>query len=103
MNLLDLQRYYEGPFGIHTSDDGPYLKFRDVEKLISGEIIIKHCPCCGNEDPEISEYNITDQNFTKKYAVLCRYSEEGPGCGLESGHYKTAEEAIFAWEMRRNV
>lgn len=108
MKLSDLQRYYEGPFGVTKSTEGEYLKLKEVEnlfnKLLSGEKIIKPCPCCGNLDPEVVEYPEQENEiytyFSKRYSVLCRYQEDGQGCGLESGHYKTEEEAVEAWEKR---
>lgn len=105
MKLEDLQKYSDQPFGIAKDDDGPYLRYKDVEKLLNGEEILKPCPCCGNEDPEILEYPVQENKvytyYSKRYSVLCRYEEDGSGCGLESGHYKTKEEAIDAWEKRK--
>lgn len=105
MKLEDLQRYSDQPFGVGRDENGPYLRLKDVEKLLNGEEILKPCPCCGNEDPVITEYpeqeNEVYTYYSKRYSVLCRYEEDGSECGLESGHHKTKEEAVDAWERRK--
>lgn len=104
MELCNLQRYGDLPFGVGRKDDGEYLKYSDVEKLLNGERILKPCPCCGNKDPEIVEYPPQENDVriyhSKRYSVLCRFNDGPEGCGLESGHYKTEDEAVEAWERR---
>ena len=104
MKLSDLQRYSDQPFGVGRDDNGPYLLLSDVEKLLKGERIIKPCPCCGNRNPVLTTYppqeNEVYTYHSDRFSVLCRYDGDGSGCGLESGHYKTADEAIEAWERR---
>ena len=61
---------------------------------------LKACPFCGNNLLQLVEYKPDGvRRFTIKYAVLCNY--EFGGCGTESGHYKSAEEAFANWNMRK--
>lgn len=63
---------------------------------------LKPCPFCGCKELIISEYfpqeNEVYTYFSKRYAIKCDYNEGG--CGCESGHYKSLEEAISNWNSR---
>lgn len=61
---------------------------------------LKPCPFCGYKGVSMHIYKADDvTRFTNKYAVLCDYRLGG--CGAESGHYRTPEEAIIMWNQRR--
>jgi len=61
---------------------------------------LKPCPFCGYRGVDIRVYEADGkERFTNKYAVLCDYRLGG--CGAESGHYRTPEEAIIMWNQRR--
>lgn len=57
---------------------------------------LKPCPFCGN-DPTIRIFKGKD-GWRDRYAVLCRYDEDG--CGAESGLYHYEQEAVEAWNRR---
>ena len=67
-------------------------------------IIIKPCPFCGNKDLAFVNYSPQENEvyiyFVKRFAIHCRYTGEAQGCGTESGHYKSKDEAIEAWNKR---
>ena len=68
-------------------------------------VIINICPCCGGM-AIVKEYDGRGPNyeyFTKRYAIQCEYTGDDQGCGLESGHYKTLEEAAEAWNRRYKI
>lgn len=63
--------------------------------------ILKKCPCCGG-DPRCMKYKAdSDEHpftyFSDRYAIQCEYTGDDKGCGMESGHYKTLDEAVDAW------
>lgn len=58
---------------------------------------LEPCPFCGNSKPRGRIYFGQD-GFRDRYAILCHYFE--PGCGAESGHYHTMQEAIDSWNRR---
>ena len=61
---------------------------------------LKRCPFCGNPNVRIVKYAADGhKRFTDRYAVLCDYTYNG--CGSESGHWKSAEEAVVAWNERK--
>ena len=65
---------------------------------------LKKCPCCGG-DPRVVIYKANSLEhphtyFSHRYAIQCEYTGEDKGCGMESGHYKTLDEAIETWERR---
>ncbi len=67
-------------------------------------IILKPCPCCGGK-PLCKKYEADSEKhqftyFTDRYAIQCEYTGADQGCGMESGHYKTLDEAIERWNMR---
>lgn len=57
---------------------------------------LKPCPFCGNV-PTIRIFKGKD-GWRDRYAVLCRYDEDG--CGAESGLYHYEQEAVEAWNRR---
>ena len=62
-------------------------------------------PCqCGNKELIIKKYlpqeNEVYTYFSPRYAVSCLYTGNDIGCGAESGHYKSQEEAIAVWNNR---
>jgi len=65
---------------------------------------LRECPICGNKELIIKDYGPQDNEvykyFSRRYSILCVYTGNGVGCGLESGHYKTPEEAIDIWKTR---
>lgn len=65
---------------------------------------LKSCPCCGSTDLLIKEYPVQKNEvftyFSKRYAVLCVYTGDEKGCGLESGHFKSENEAVLYWNTR---
>ena len=65
---------------------------------------MKKCPFCGSDDLIIREYPEQENEvltyFSKRYSVLCIYTGDEKGCGAESGHYKSEDEAIENWERR---
>ena len=61
---------------------------------------LKRCPFCGNPNVAVVKYAADGiRRYRDRYAVLCDYTEYG--CGAESGHYHSAEEAEEAWNQRR--
>ena len=67
---------------------------------VAGKKMLKPCPFCGNPNVGVRVYPKNDvDRFRVKYAVLCDYRFDG--CGSESGHWPSAEEAVLAWNERR--
>ena len=68
-------------------------------KIIQAKI--KKCPFCGGVDTFTVVYYPADGEvrFRDRYAVLCDYRKGG--CGAESGHWHSPEEAILMWNTRR--
>lgn len=68
------------------------------------EYKLEPCPCCGNAQVRIVVYpkqtNETYIYFTDRFAVQCEYTGDNQGCGLESGHFKSKEEAVDNWNWR---
>ena len=63
-------------------------------------ICLKPCPFCGNPNVQIGIHPADGyKRFTDRYAVLCNYIDGG--CGAESGHYYSPEEAAYRWNLRR--
>lgn len=67
---------------------------------------LKKCPCCGG-NPIYKKYKAdSDEHgftyFTDRYAIQCEYTGDDKGCGLESGHYKTMDEAAGSWNRRED-
>lgn len=66
-------------------------------------IVLKTCPCCDGVARMVcypagkTSYH---EYFTDRYAVQCEYTGMDKGCGNESGHYKTPEEAGETWNRR---
>jgi hypothetical protein len=62
---------------------------------------LKKCPFCGSVNVFIFRH-VKDtkpyEYWSDRFTVLCSY-EDG-GCGCESGHYKSIEEAIASWDRR---
>lgn len=70
-------------------------------------IELKKCPCC-NGDPRCMKYKADSVEhpftyFTDRYAIQCEYTGDVKGCGMESGHYKTIEEAAERWNLRKGA
>lgn len=64
------------------------------------KIYLKPCPFCGNPEVEIVLYKADGvRRYRDRYAVLCYYSDGG--CGAESGHFHSPEEAAENWNMRK--
>lgn len=62
--------------------------------------MLRPCPFCGNPNVGVRVYPKDDvTRFRNKYAVLCDYRFNG--CGSESGHWPSAEEAVIAWNKRK--
>ena len=68
---------------------------------------LKSCPFCGGIDLIIREYpeqeNEAYTYFSKRYSVLCIYTGDEKGCGSESGHFKSENEAIEMWNQRVKI
>ena len=61
---------------------------------------LKPCPFCGYKEVYVRVYEADGiRRFRRRYSVLCDYSYGG--CGSESGHYYTPEEAVVMWNQRR--
>ena len=60
---------------------------------------LKACPFCGNPEAIVIRYRADGVKlFSDRYAILCRYD---PGCGAESGWYKSVDEAAGHWNQRK--
>jgi len=60
---------------------------------------LESCPFCGkNKCVRIRVYPNKDLTRIDKYSVVCDHVHGG--CGSESGHYRTAENAVKAWNKR---
>lgn len=63
---------------------------------------LRACPLCGNPNVRIAAYAENGvERYMVKYAVLCDWRDGG--CGCESGHYTSREEAVTRWNERRRV
>lgn len=61
---------------------------------------LKPCPFCGGlESLRIKIYPNKDTFEIEQYAIVCDHVHGG--CGSESGHYKTAENAVKFWNQRQ--
>ena len=64
------------------------------------KINLRPCPFCGNPNVRFWLHPADGyKTFTDRYAVLCHYMEGG--CGAESGHYHSPEEAAEHWNTRK--
>lgn len=62
--------------------------------------MLRPCPFCGNPNVRIITYKADGKRYcTDRKAVLCDYRDDG--CGSESGHWKSVEEAVYMWNQRR--
>lgn len=63
---------------------------------------LKYCPFCGKTKcVRIRIYPSNDLTRIELYSVVCDHVHGG--CGSESGHYTTAENAIKAWNKRTEL
>lgn len=61
---------------------------------------LRCCPFCANPNVQMVLYPADgERRFTNRYAVLCNYDLDG--CGAESGHYHSPEEAAEHWNTRK--
>lgn len=61
--------------------------------------ILKLCPFCGRTKfVRVRSYLNTHTFEIEEYAVVCDHRRGG--CGSESGHYSSPEDAVKYWNMR---
>jgi hypothetical protein len=69
--------------------------------------LVEPCPCCGSLDIVFIVYpkqeNVNYTYFSERFAIRCNYTGDDKGCGLESGHYKSLDEAAESWNQRINL
>lgn len=80
-----------------------YRKLKEgamTDTKLPENIQLSPCPHCGNTQLVGRQYPGKD-GFLDQFAILCHYGNGG--CGAESGHYHTLEEAMSNWNKRASV